>query len=63
MKINQLDRAVNFDDELGLSDLEIEAIDYSGIVVASMAAFAIAIIGIITTDFGAIIFLLNESKV
>ena len=54
MKFRKTKGVTSFDQDVDLSDPGIEAIDHSGILVASIAALAMVLIGIFTADLESI---------
>lgn len=54
MKFGKSERVVSFDEDVDLSETGVESIDHSGILVASVAALAMVLIGILTADIESI---------
>ena len=54
MKFRKLEGIVSSDEDLDLSESGIDWIDHSGILAASIAAFAMVLIGILTADIESI---------
>jgi hypothetical protein len=59
MKFIKLESLESADEDFDLSEPEIESIDHSGILAASIAALAMILIGLLTADIESIYFMIK----